>query len=141
LISTWAARVEERVRAGGAGLLGLARWTLVCACIVLAAQRTGIEIVTVEGAVVGERRRAYFPCSKTRRHSDDGCVQCGLLAPLRMAGSWATVEDPPGRVPQPTEDESGSVEAGNLFHLASPLSAVHRVFRRFSMRQDGGKAS
>ena len=79
--------------------------TLVCACLVLAAQADGHEIVTVEGlAAEGE----LHPVQEA--FVEAGAVQCGFCTPgLVMAAA-----DLLARRPDPSEDEIREALSGNL---------------------------
>ena len=78
---------------------------LVCACLVLAAQADGHEVVTVEGlAPEGE----LHPVQEA--FAESGAVQCGFCTPgLIMAAA-----DLLGRSPDPSEDEIREALSGNL---------------------------
>jgi carbon-monoxide dehydrogenase small subunit len=79
--------------------------TLVCACLVLAAQADGHDVVTVEGLADGERLhrvQAAFVAA--------GAVQCGFCTP----GLIVTTADLLDRVPSPSEDEIREALSGNL---------------------------
>jgi carbon-monoxide dehydrogenase small subunit len=79
--------------------------TLVCACLVLAAQADGHEIVTVEGlAAEGEVSRLQ------QAFVDAGAVQCGFCTPGLVVAATKLLED----VPRPTEDEIREALSGNL---------------------------
>jgi carbon-monoxide dehydrogenase small subunit len=79
--------------------------TLVCACLVLAAQADGHEIVTVEGlAAEGEVSRVQ------QAFVDAGAVQCGFCTPGLVVAATKLLED----VPRPTEDEIREALSGNL---------------------------
>ncbi len=78
---------------------------LVCACLVLAAQADGHEVVTVEGlSANGELHRVQ------QAFVDAGAVQCGFCTP----GLVVAATDLLARVPDPTEDEIREALAGNL---------------------------
>jgi carbon-monoxide dehydrogenase small subunit len=78
---------------------------LVCACLVLAGQAEGREVVTVEGlAPEGELhpvQRAFVEC---------GAVQCGFCTP----GLIVAAHDLLRRVPSPGDAEIREALAGNL---------------------------
>jgi carbon-monoxide dehydrogenase small subunit len=79
--------------------------TLVCACLVLAAQADGHEVVTVEGlAEDGELHRVQ------EAFVDAGAVQCGFCTP----GLVVATADLLAHNPQPTEDEIREALSGNL---------------------------
>ena len=78
---------------------------LVCACLVLAAQVDGHEVVTVEGLADGgdlHPVQAAFV--------ESGAVQCGFCTP----GLVVAVADLLDRIPDPSEDEVREALSGNL---------------------------
>jgi aerobic carbon-monoxide dehydrogenase small subunit len=78
---------------------------LVCACLVLAAQADGHEIVTVEGlAEDGRLSRVQEAFAET------GAVQCGFCTP----GLVVATADLLARNPEPSEDEIREALSGNL---------------------------
>jgi carbon-monoxide dehydrogenase small subunit len=78
---------------------------LVCACLVLAAQAEGHDVVTVEGlAADGEVNRVQQAFVET------GAVQCGFCTPGLVVAATKLLED----VPRPTEDEIREALSGNL---------------------------
>ena len=79
--------------------------TLVCACLVLAAQADGHEIVTVEGLGSDE---ALHPVQGA--FATTGAVQCGFCTP----GLIVATVDLLARVPEPTDDEIREALSGNL---------------------------
>jgi carbon-monoxide dehydrogenase small subunit len=79
--------------------------TLVCACLVLAAQADGHEVTTVEGlAPEGELHPVQEAFAET------GAVQCGFCTP----GFVVSAVDLLRRVPRPTDDELREALSGNL---------------------------
>ncbi len=79
--------------------------TLVCSCLVLAAQADGHEVVTVEGlAEDGELHpvQAAFVAA--------GAVQCGFCTP----GLVVAAADLLRRNPRPTDDDVREALSGNL---------------------------
>ncbi len=78
---------------------------LVCACLVLAAQADGREVVTIEGlADEGRLHRAQ------EAFAEAGAVQCGFCTP----GLVVATVDLLARVPNPTDDEIREALSGNL---------------------------
>jgi carbon-monoxide dehydrogenase small subunit len=78
---------------------------LVCACLVLAAQADGHELVTVEGlAEDGELHAVQAAFAET------GAVQCGFCTP----GFVVATADLLARTPNPSEDEIREALSGNL---------------------------
>jgi carbon-monoxide dehydrogenase small subunit len=79
--------------------------SLVCACLVLAAQADGHEVVTVEGladeAVLHPVQEAFV---------EAGAVQCGFCTP----GLVVATADLLARRPDPSEDEIREALSGNL---------------------------
>jgi len=78
---------------------------LVCACLVLAAQADGHEIVTVEG--LGSDGELH-PVQEA--FVEAGAVQCGFCTP----GLVVAAADLLRRVPEPSEDEIREALSGNL---------------------------
>ena len=79
--------------------------TLVCACLVLAAQADGHEIVTVEGLGADG---ALHPVQEA--FAATGAVQCGFCTP----GLVVATVDLLRRSPDPSEDEIREALSGNL---------------------------
>ena len=78
---------------------------LVCACLVLAAQADGHELVTVEG--LGEDGGLH-PVQEA--FAETGAVQCGFCTP----GFVVATADLLARSPRPTDDEIREALSGNL---------------------------
>ena len=77
---------------------------LVCACLVLAAQADGHEVVTVEGLADGGLHRLQ------EAFVEAGAVQCGFCTP----GLVVATADLLARRPDPTDDEIREALSGNL---------------------------
>jgi aerobic carbon-monoxide dehydrogenase small subunit len=78
---------------------------LVCACLVLAAQADGHEVVTVEGlAEDGRLHRVQEAFVET------GAVQCGFCTPGLAVATAALLE----ANPEPSDDEIREALSGNL---------------------------
>jgi carbon-monoxide dehydrogenase small subunit len=79
--------------------------TMVCACLVLAAQADGHNVVTVEGlAQDGQLHRVQEAFAET------GAVQCGFCTPGLIVATADLLE----RRPDPSEDEIREALSGNL---------------------------
>ena len=78
---------------------------LVCACLVLAAQADGHEVVTVEGLADGGRLHRV-----QEAFVQAGAVQCGFCTP----GLVVAAADLLARAPDPSEDEIREALSGNL---------------------------
>ena len=78
---------------------------LVCACLVLAAQADGHEVVTVEGLADG---RALHPVQEA--FAETGAVQCGFCTP----GLVVAAADLLARSARPSDDEIREALSGNL---------------------------
>jgi len=78
---------------------------LVCACLVLAAQADGHELVTVEG--LGEEAGLH-PVQEA--FAETGAVQCGFCTP----GFVVATADLLARNPRPSDDEIREALSGNL---------------------------
>ena len=78
---------------------------LVCACLVLAAQADGHEVVTVEGlAEEGRLHRVQEAFVET------GAVQCGFCTPGLVVATAALLD----ANPEPSDDEIREALSGNL---------------------------
>ena len=98
--------------------------TLVCACLVLAAQADGHDVVTVEGLADGGA-----PHAVQEAFADTGAVQCGFCTP----GFVVATADLLRRSPEPTDDEIREALAGNLCRCTGYqkiLDAVRRAAER-----------
>ena len=78
---------------------------LVCACLVLAAQADGHEVVTVEGLAEDEQLHRV-----QEAFVEAGAVQCGFCTPGLVVATAALLRDNP----QPTDDEVREALSGNL---------------------------
>ena len=78
---------------------------LVCACLVLAAQADGHDVVTVEGLAEDGRLHVVQEAFVTA-----GAVQCGFCTP----GLVVATADLLRRSPQPSDDEIREALSGNL---------------------------
>jgi aerobic carbon-monoxide dehydrogenase small subunit len=79
--------------------------TLVCACLVLAAQADGHDVVTVEGlAENGQLHRVQ------QAYVEAGAVQCGFCTP----GLVVATADLLAHTPEPSEYEIREALSGNL---------------------------
>jgi aerobic carbon-monoxide dehydrogenase small subunit len=78
---------------------------LVCACLVLAAQAQGHEVVTVEG--LGDEGRLH---RVQEAFVAAGAVQCGFCTPGLVVAAADLLE----RAPDPSDDEIREALSGNL---------------------------
>jgi aerobic carbon-monoxide dehydrogenase small subunit len=79
--------------------------TLVCACLVLAGQAEGAEIVTVEGLADGGE---LHPVQQA--FVETGAVQCGFCTPGLVVAAHDLLE----REPRPSDAQVREALAGNL---------------------------
>jgi aerobic carbon-monoxide dehydrogenase small subunit len=79
--------------------------TLVCACLVLAAQADGHDLVTVEGLA---EDGSLHPVQEA--FAETGAVQCGFCTP----GLIVATVDLLARTAQPSDDEIREALSGNL---------------------------
>jgi aerobic carbon-monoxide dehydrogenase small subunit len=79
--------------------------SLVCSCLVLAAQADGHDVVTVEGLA---RKDALHPVQDAFVRA--GAVQCGFCTPGLVVAAADLLE----RTPQPSDDEIREALSGNL---------------------------
>jgi carbon-monoxide dehydrogenase small subunit len=106
--------------------------TLVCACLVLAGQAEGSEIVTVEGLAEGD---ALHPLQEA--FVEAGAVQCGFCTP----GLVVATHDLLRRQPSPTDAEIREALAGNLCRCTGYekiLDAVRLAVGRGVAPAEGG---
>ena len=104
--------------------------TLVCACLVLAAQADGHEVTTVEGLADGERLHVV-----QQAFVDAGAVQCGFCTP----GFIVAVADLLEHVPEPPEATVREALSGNLCRCTGYekiLEAVRLASDRMRIRED-----
>jgi aerobic carbon-monoxide dehydrogenase small subunit len=97
---------------------------LVCACLVLAAQAEGHDVVTVEGLTGDGELHAV-----QEAFADAGAVQCGFCTP----GFVVAAADLLRRNPDPNHDEIREALSGNLCRCtgyAKILDAVHAAAAR-----------
>ena len=93
--------------------------TLVCACLVLAVQAHGHEVITVEGLDGDGVERAVQTA-----FAEAGAVQCGFCTP----GFVVAAADLLRRIPDPSDDEIREALSGNLCRCTGYqkiLDAVH----------------
>jgi len=98
--------------------------SLVCSCLVLAAQADGHEVVTVEGLGGNGQLHAV-----QEAFAAAGAVQCGFCTP----GFVVAAADLIRRAPDPTDDEIREALSGNLCRCTGYqkiLDAVHLAAAR-----------
>jgi carbon-monoxide dehydrogenase small subunit len=79
--------------------------TLVCSCLMLAAEAEGKEITTIEGMADGE---TLHPLQQ--KFLEDAALQCGICTPDMLVAAKALLDENP----DPTETEVRFWLAGNL---------------------------
>jgi carbon-monoxide dehydrogenase small subunit len=104
---------------------------LVCACLVLAAQADGHEVVTVEGLGDGADGGLH-PVQEAFVAA--GAVQCGFCTP----GLVVATVDLLRRSPQPSDDEIREALSGNLCRCTGYQKIFDAV--RLAAAQAGGAA-
>jgi carbon-monoxide dehydrogenase small subunit len=92
--------------------------TLVCACLVLAAQADGHDVVTIEGL---GGRDGLTPVQDAFVRA--GAVQCGFCTP----GLVVAATDLLRRVPGPSDDEIREALSGNLCRCTGYAKIVEAV--------------
>jgi aerobic carbon-monoxide dehydrogenase small subunit len=96
---------------------------LVCACLVLAAQADGHDVVTVEGLATDRR---LHPVQEAFVAA--GAVQCGFCTP----GLVVAAADLIARTPSPSDDQIREALSGNVCRCtgyAKIFDAVHAAAR------------
>ena len=94
---------------------------LVCACLVLAAQAQGREVITIEGLSEGDE---LHPIQQAFLES--GAVQCGFCTPGLIVATHELL----GRNPTPSDEQIREALAGNLCRCTGYekiLDAVRRA--------------
>jgi carbon-monoxide dehydrogenase small subunit len=102
--------------------------SLVCACLVLAGQAEGRDVVTVEGIGAAD---AMHPVQQA--FVEAGAVQCGFCTP----GLIVATHDLLRRTPQPTTVQIREALAGNVCRCtgyAKIIDAVHLAAGRLTSR-------
>jgi len=79
--------------------------TLVCSCLMLAAEAEGKEITTIEGMAAGE---TLHPLQQ--KFLEEAALQCGICTPGMLVAAKALLDENP----DPTETEVRFWLAGNL---------------------------
>ena len=101
--------------------------SLVCACLVLAAQADGHDVTTIEGLADGDRlhyvQEAFVQA---------GAVQCGFCTP----GLVVAAADLLRRAPDPTDDEIREALSGNLCRC----TGYEKIFDAVRMAARDGRA-
>ncbi len=92
--------------------------TLVCACLVLAGQAKGREVVTVEGLSGGD---SLHPVQQA--FVEAGAVQCGFCTP----GLVVAAHDLLRRVPRPTDAQVREALAGNICRCTGYAKIIDAV--------------
>ncbi len=101
----------------------------VDACLVLAAECDGADILTVEGLAARDGRLAPIQ----QAFLDKGAVQCGFCIPGQLMSAHALLEEHP----HPTRDEIEEGMAGNLCRCACYV----QIFEAIEAVADGEVAS
>ncbi|HEV8374414.1 MAG TPA: (2Fe-2S)-binding protein [Actinomycetota bacterium] len=104
---------------------------LVCACLVLAGQAEGAEVVTVEGLADGD---TLHPVQEAFVAA--GAVQCGFCTP----GLVVTTPDLLARNPSPTDPEIREALAGNLCRCTGYEKVLAAVRLAAGSTGDAGEA-
>ena len=104
---------------------------LVCACLVLAGQAEGSEIVTVEGLASGDD---LHPVQEA--FVEAGAVQCGFCTP----GLIVTTHDLLRRNPSPTDPEIREALAGNLCRCTGYEKILEAVRLAAGQAVDAGRS-
>jgi carbon-monoxide dehydrogenase small subunit len=101
---------------------------LVCACLVLAGQAEGSEIVTVEGLAPEDQ---LHPVQEA--FVEAGAVQCGFCTP----GLVVATHDLLARNPSPTDPEIREALAGNLCRCTGYEKVLDAVRMAAGLRESG----
>jgi carbon-monoxide dehydrogenase small subunit len=104
--------------------------TLVCACLVLAAQADGHDVTTVEGLADGDR---LHPVQEA--FLEAGAVQCGFCTP----GLVVAAADLLAHSPEPSDDEVREALSGNLCRCTGYEKIFDAVRLAAASGRDGGR--
>jgi carbon-monoxide dehydrogenase small subunit len=102
--------------------------TLVCACLVLAAQAEGRDVVTVEGLAPDDTQRTSSSGTGDlheiqQAFIETGAVQCGFCTPGLVVASHDLLR----RDPRPTEADIREALAGNVCRCTGYAKIVDAV--------------
>ncbi len=97
--------------------------TLVCACLVLAAQAAGCEVTTVEGLAPGGDEGNGGLHAIQQAFVDAGAVQCGFCTPGLVVASHDLLR----RDPQPSDAAIREALAGNLCRCTGYAKIIDAV--------------
>ncbi|MBS0254843.1 MAG: (2Fe-2S)-binding protein [Proteobacteria bacterium] len=105
--------------------------SMVCSCLVLAAEAQGRRVETVEGLAEGG---ALHPLQQ--RFLEHGALQCGFCTPGLLVAARALLE----RNPDPSEEEARYWLAGNLCRCTGYDKVIRAVLDAGrDLRQDHGE--
>jgi carbon-monoxide dehydrogenase small subunit len=101
----------------------------VNACMVLAVEADGAEVITVEGlagrpgdkGTGGQGEETLHPLQQA--FADEGAVQCGFCTPGMLMSAYALLH----RSPNPTEDEIRTALVGNLCRCTGYTRIVRAI--------------
>lgn len=99
----------------------------VNACLVLAAQAEGSEVVTVEG-LGGEHLAPLQKC-----FVEDGGAQCGICTPGMLVAAEALLR----RLPRPTDADIREAIAGNICRCTGYQRIVDAIAHAARLREGG----
>jgi carbon-monoxide dehydrogenase small subunit len=105
--------------------------TLVCACLVAAAQAQGRDVRTVEG--LADENGALHPIQQA--FVDTGAVQCGFCTPGLILATHDLLE----RTPAPADPEIREALAGNLCRCTGYEKILDAV--RLAAQREGAAPS
>lgn len=103
----------------------------VNACLVLAVEADGAEVVTVEGLVHDGQLDAI-----QQEFMDQGAVQCGFCTPGMLISARALLN----RTPHPTEEQIREALVGNLCRCTGYTRIVQAIQKASSADRAGLKA-
>ena len=103
----------------------------VNACLVLAVEADGAEVVTVEGLVHDGQLDAI-----QQEFMDQGAVQCGFCTPGMLISARALLN----RTPRPTEEQIREALVGNLCRCTGYTRIVQAIQKASSADRAGLKA-
>ena len=104
--------------------------TLVCSCLMLAAEAEGKEITTIEGMAEGE---TLHPLQQ--KFLEEAALQCGICTPGMLVAAKALLDENP----DPTETEVRFWLAGNLCRCTGYDKIVRAVMDTAAEMREAAK--
>lgn len=102
----------------------------VLACLLLAVEAQGREIVTIEGLAEGGK---LHPLQEA--FVEHGAVQCGFCIPGMILSAKALLDENP----RPSEEEAREAVSGNLCRCTGYSDAIRAILAAAKAKEGGGR--